>query len=131
MARITIATLRAAAKPFGIIVEKVDECTLEIFAPAGKVFGGEDGFRSRYFEWMKGCADWRRSSMEDALHFITEGGPDMYREQVEDEEDSLEGCTVCPVCLCSGIRLGTLGDKTHFRCRGCGINFYAGITLAD
>ncbi len=49
----------------------------------------------------------------------------------EDEEDSLEGCTVCPVCLCSGIRLGTLGDKTHFRCRGCGINFYAGITLAD
>ena len=77
MKRITIATLRAAAKPLGIIVEKVDDCTLEIHAPEGKAFGGEDGFRSRYFEWMKGCADWRQSSMEDALNLITEYGTDM------------------------------------------------------
>ena len=77
MKRITIATLRAAAKPFGIIVEKVDDCTLEIHAPEGFAFGGEDGFRSRYFEWMKGCADWRRSSMEDALNLINEDGPAM------------------------------------------------------
>ena len=78
MKRITIATLRAAAKPLGIIVEKVDDCTLEIHAPEGKAFGGEDGFRSRCYEWMPGCPDWRRDSMEEALEFLTGEAKDLH-----------------------------------------------------
>ena len=78
MKRITIATLRAAAKPLDIIIEKVEDCCLEIHAPDGKAFGGEDGFRSRVFEWMPGCPDWRLASMTEALEFLTGEAKDLH-----------------------------------------------------
>ena len=35
----------------------------------------------------------------------------------------------CPVCGGDGVKLGTLGNLTHFRCRNCGITFSSPVEL--
>jgi len=33
----------------------------------------------------------------------------------------------CPVCGGPGVELGTLGNRQHFRCRNCGMDFSRSI----
>lgn len=35
--------------------------------------------------------------------------------------------TECPACNGPGVLLGTLGSRSHFRCRDCGLDFSAEV----
>lgn len=35
------------------------------------------------------------------------------------------GDAICPVCHGQAVSLGVLGQREHFRCRGCGVDFSA------
>jgi transposase-like protein len=37
----------------------------------------------------------------------------------------------CPMCNGSGVLLGVLGSRAHFRCRDCGIGFSVHLTEED
>lgn len=45
---------------------------------------------------------------------------DFADEDFDQEEDDF---AYCPMCGGAGYELGTLGNKRHFRCRDCGIDF--------
>ena len=43
-------------------------------------------------------------------------------------EDEVSGLPLCPICAGEGNHIGDLGQRRHFRCRDCGINFSLQLT---
>lgn len=69
---------------------------------------------------------------EDRCEGSLHASPDEYGEEEHDylhadddpyDDDDQEEQPPCPVCDGYGEPLGTLGRRTHYRCRYCGIDF--------
>tara|TARA_R100000458_G_C8166041_1_gene168290 strand:+ start:61 stop:327 length:267 start_codon:yes stop_codon:yes gene_type:complete len=72
--RITIATVKAAAKQFNITVEIIENCTIHLHAAPGKAFA-EDCHTLCGNDWLRDCSEDRQQALQQAIDDIQQNGP--------------------------------------------------------
>lgn len=63
------------------------------------------------------------SLLEERFESRFEFEADYCGEEEEEGGEDLEELPDCPVCGGPGALLGKLGNRWHFRCRACGLDF--------